>query len=388
MNPVRDILLPASKSIVQRYMLIGAVVFDDFYLRQKPTSHDVEVMGKALAYLSETVVDCADSGTALRLLTAYLATLPTPHILKGAERLSQRPIKPLVEALQQLGAEIADNWPLYIKGPLSGSETTIDASQSSQFLTALMLIAPTLPKGLTIVVEGEQASTPYIRMTEEVMRDCGVELMHNGNRLIIPHQSYRLPHREIEADWSAAAFFYEMVALQPTLQLQLHGLNADSWQGDAIAQAWFKPLGVTTAFNTDGALLKGAEEETEPLTYDFTNHPDLFMALAATACGKRHPFVFSGLHNLLYKESRRLGAMSQALRDLGFHVTTDENKGIMSYDGEWEKPQQDVVVDGCNDHRIVMALAPLKRLTRLHIKGEEAVAKSFPDFWNQFAKTL
>lgn len=388
MNPVRDIQLPASKSIVQRYMLIGAVVFDDFYQRLEPSSHDMEVMGKALADLSETEIDCADSGTALRLLTAYLATLPTPHILTGAERLSQRPIQPLVGALRQLGAEISGGWPLYIKGPLSGSETTIDASKSSQFLTALMLIAPTLPEGLTIVVEGEKSSTPYIRMTEEVMRDCGVEITHEENRLIIPHQSYLLPHREIESDWSAAAFFYEMVALQPTLQLQLYGLTADSWQGDAIAQTWFQPLGVTTTFNAKGARLRGTEEVAEPLIYDFTDHPDLFMALAVAACAKRHPFIFSGLRNLQHKESQRLRALSDALQTLGFGIAVDENEGTMSYDGQWDKPQQELIVDGCNDHRIVMALAPLKRLIKIGIKGEEAVAKSFPDFWNQFNKTL
>ncbi len=369
-------------------MLIGAVVFDYHYQSLRHESHDLEVMSLALSNLQQSTIDCADSGTALRLLTALLATQSTPHILTGTERLSHRPIQPLVEALRQLGADLSDSWPLRICGPLHGSRTTIDASQSSQFVTALMLIAPTLPEGLTIELTGELTSAPYIALTEKVMLDCGVTCRREGNAIVIPHQSYHLPHREIEADWSNAAFFYEMVALRPSLQLQLNRLFEHSWQGDAIAQQWFEPLGVETLFNAQGARLQSKTPTTDELSYDFTNHPDLFMPLAATACGMQRSFCFSGLKNLQHKESTRLTSMGTALRLLGFNVEVDEIDGTMSFDGQWEKPQQEVAVDGCNDHRIVMALTPLKGLVRLNIKGEEAVAKSFPNFLEQYQKTL
>lgn len=372
-------------------MLIGAVCCDPFYLPLASQSGDLKVMAEALASGSD-VVSANDSGTALRLLTAYFATLPTPHVLTGTERLAQRPIKPLVEALRLLGAEVSEVWPLRVCGPLKGNRTVIDASQSSQFLTALMLIAPTLADGLTIEVAGEMTSAPYVRLTEAVMRDCGAEVKHEGNCIVVPHAEYRLTHREVEADWSAAAFFYEAVALQPGLQLLLRGLRSDSWQGDAVVGEWFELLGVTTEFCAEGALLKGVAEmraeNAKPLTVDFRDYPDLFMAMAATACAKRRAFRFTGLSNLQHKESRRLTAMQTALRQLGFQMETDVAGGVMCFDGMRRDVQTEIIVDGCNDHRVVMALAPLRGLIPFRISGEDAVAKSFPDFFRQLSKTM
>ncbi|MDO4191091.1 MAG: hypothetical protein Q4D14_05340 [Bacteroidales bacterium] len=386
MNPLWEIQLPASKSIAQRYMLIGAVVCDDYYLNLRHHNNDLTVIANALSSTADTI-DVNDSGTALRLLTAYYATTPFLHKITGTERLRCRPIQPLIDALTTLGATITNTWPMTIKGPLEGGKVTIDTTQSSQFVTALMLIAPILPKGLDIHVIGKENSTPYIQLTEAVMKSCGVRCKRDGRHIIIPHQTYQLPHNTIEADWSAAAFFYETIALHPKQTLRLKNLFQHSWQGDAVVQHWFEPLGVTTTFVDNDVVLTATQpKEIRPQKLDFTHAPDLFPAMVATLCAKQIPFESIGLCNLKHKESNRLIAMEHALRQLGFAVTVDEEIGAMSYDGTWQKPSTTVEVDGCNDHRIVMALAPISTLITMKIKGENAVGKSFPDFWNQFNK--
>ena len=316
---------------------------------------------------SPFVVDIADCGTAARFLTTYLACHEGEWLLTGTERMKQRPIAPLVLALRNLGADIQyvekeACLPLRIIGkPISGGIVIIDMSQSSQFASSLLLAAPMWPQGLEMKLIGELSSLPYLEMTLTMMRHFGAKIEQSDRMIKVFPKHYHSMDFEITADWSAASYWYEMAALSEECEIRLRGLSMSSLQGDVVIVDWMKQLGVGTFVEKDAIVLRKIPYEKHLVCFDFSAHPDLYPAMAATCAGLGVEARFLGLDNLHLKESDRVDAMQTELSKL-------DNKPLhfLSY----------------NDHRIVMALAPLSMLVgSISFDHPEVVKKSYPGFW-------
>ena len=316
---------------------------------------------------SPFVVDIADCGTAARFLTTYLACHEGEWLLTGTERMKQRPIALLVLALRNLGADIQyvekeACLPLRIIGkPISGGIVIIDMSQSSQFASSLLLAAPMWPQGLEMKLIGELSSLPYLEMTLTMMRHFGAKIEQSDRMIKVFPKHYHSMDFEITADWSAASYWYEMAALSEECEIRLRGLSMSSLQGDVVIVDWMKQLGVGTFVEKDAIVLRKIPYEKHLVCFDFSAHPDLYPAMAATCAGLGVEARFLGLDNLHLKESDRVDAMQTELSKL-------DNKPLhfLSY----------------NDHRIVMALAPLSMLVgSISFDHPEVVKKSYPGFW-------
>ena len=407
-----EVCLPPSKSESNRALMIAAYggFAPDF--QNLSDSGDTMVLAKALESMSfqhgaargkesmlskaihktqqgASIIDIADCGTAARFLTTYLACHEGHWILTGTARMKQRPVKPLVDALHVLGAEIQyveqeGCLPLRIVGKsLSGGKVSIDMTQSSQFASSLLLAAPMFPQGLEIELLGSLSSLPYLEMTLAMMCHFLAQVEKKGRTVIVTPQPYRKQSFTIEPDWTAASYWYEMAAFSEECEIKLHGLSvpstglgtadsgtADSGtagsgtanlQGDAIITEWMKLFGVCTTALENGVLLTKMPFERRPLSFDFTNCPDLYPTMAATCAGLNVEANLTGLDNLALKESDRVVAMQTELAKLG-------NRPLRFC--------------AHNDHRIVMALAPLSmKFGPVAFDHPEVVQKSYPDFW-------
>ncbi|MBQ6306474.1 MAG: 3-phosphoshikimate 1-carboxyvinyltransferase [Bacteroidales bacterium] len=376
-----DINLPASKSESNRALMIAAYggFAPDF--QNLSDSNDTLCLAHALheIRLGNTLIDIADCGTAARFLTTYLACHEGDWLLTGTERMKQRPMVPIVEALRGLGADIQyvekeGSMPLRIVGkPILGGKVTVDMSQSSQFASSLLLAAPMWPQGLEMELIGELSSLPYLEMTLTMMRHFGAKIEQNDRMIKVFPKHYHSMDFEIEADWSAASYWYEMAALSEECKIRLHGLvgpstlrqaqgsGTSSLQGDVVIVDWMRQLGVGTFVEDMVVVLRKIPFEKRPLCFDFSAHPDLYPTMAATCAGLGLEARFLGLDNLHLKESDRVEAMQTELAKLSQHP-----------------------VHFCahNDHRIVMALAPLSMLVGpVHFDHPEVVEKSYPRFW-------
>ena len=365
-----DIQLPASKSESNRALMIAAYggFAPDF--QNLSDSNDTFVLSKALREIQQNkaVIDIADCGTAARFLTTFLACREGEWILTGTERMKQRPIAPLVEALRELGSDIQyveklGCLPLRIKGkPISGWKVQIEMHQSSQFASSLLLAAPMWLQGLEIELFGELSSLPYLEMTLTMMRHFGADVERDERTIFVKPKPYQSKSFTVEADWSAASYWYEMAALSDECEIRLRGLSLPSIQGDAVIVDWMKLLGVGTFVENDAIVLRKIPFEKRPLCFDFSAHPDLYPTLAATCAGLGVEAEFFGLDNLHLKESDRVGAMQAELAKIGRHP-----------------------LHFCahNDHRIVMALAPLSmKFGPVIFDHPEVVNKSYPRFWS------
>lgn len=392
--------LPASKSLSARALLIEALSGGG-HLENLSDCDDTRVLRKAL-HAPEEEIDIMAAGTAMRFATAYFATREgEEHIITGTERMRQRPIRPLVDALRQLGADIEYTGkegfpPLKIRGTrLTGGNISIPADISSQYISALLMIGPTLKNGLTLNLLGEVASRPYINMTLGVMRTFGAEAeWQDQQSLAVKPKPYRAGITYcIEPDWSAASYWYEMAALNENryTQLLLAGLKEDSLQGDACVAKWFEPLGVKTAFSAEGAVLTPcpATAGNAEWPLDFSDCPDLAQTFVVTAALKRIKFKFTGLKSLLIKETDRIAALQSELAKLGYGIRQFQttvnghtDHGIC-YDGNRGEMTDHNGIDTFEDHRMAMSFAPAAlKFPGLRINHPEVVSKSYPDFWN------
>lgn len=367
---MKEIRLPLSKSIANRLLLIAAAggwpdplsEYSDDVL-----CDDLRLMRAALFRRRSSIVEVGDSGTAMRLLTAYFASLDGAGVeLALSKRLSERPIYPLIDALRGLGADriIKEGQSLILNGTtMRGGRTNIDASASSQFISALMLVAHSFEKGLDLRPQGEIVSAPYIGMTARLMRSCGaeVDISADFRRIAVAPGRYSAPSPSLlELDWSAAAFFYEYVALSGK-PVNLVGLKPDSLQGDRRVAELFEGLGVQTLFHSEGALLKPIKRTADTFEADLRDTPDLYPALKVTLSLLKIPHVLTGLETLSLKESDREAAVAAGLRKMA-----TEERGC---------------IDTCNDHRIVMAFATARAAGyRLELNSVAAARKSFPSF--------
>jgi 3-phosphoshikimate 1-carboxyvinyltransferase len=386
------VALPASKSISNRALLIHAL--SDKVARPDNISvcDDTEAMLNALGSAEQTR-DVGAAGTAMRFMTAYLAVTPGTHIITGSERMKHRPIAILVDALRALGATIEYEGeegfpPLRITGEKhAGGTLTLAGNVSSQYISALLMIGPTLEQGLTLILTGEIVSRPYIEMTMRIMRDHGATVAWTDDHTIsVSHGCYqRTTPYEIENDWSAASYWYEICSLgafPSSDTLLLPRLYSQSSQGDSAVSDLFANLGVTTEFTAEGVLLRrNAENMTSRLDYDFCNQPDLAQTFVVTCLMHRIPFRFTGLHSLRIKETDRIEALEREARKLGY-VLHDEQDSILTWNGETCAADALPTIDTYEDHRMAMAFAPCCLKTkRIAINHPQVVTKSYPGYW-------
>ncbi len=392
-----DIQLPNSKSVLARIAVMravagGAVVLCD-------GCDDVRVIVSALNVILEAddgvvEVDVHQSGTALRLLTAFCATRRGVFEITGDDRLCQRPVKPLVDALRSMGASIAylqheGYAPLRISGGgLRGGRVAVDASVSSQFVTALMLVAPSLSGGLIIDLQGKQVSGSYISLTAQLMRDAGVAVECNGSQIVVPQSSYNIENLPItDVDWSAAAVWYAVMSVMCNGDLLLSGLDSRSSQPDVAVAEIFAKLGVVSRQTPKGVVISrsmGNSIVDSDFTIDMSGNPDVVMPLVAALLLKDITFCIKGISTLRLKESDRIAALIAEMGKLGYEL--QEECGLLVWRGGKSVVNEPVTLDSHNDHRIAFTAAIMSLRHKIEITGAESVVKSYPNFWQEFEK--
>ncbi len=400
--------LPASKSISARALMVGTLAG-----RSKLTNlsdcDDTVVLERAFRQRAD-VIDILAAGTAMRFSTAFFAaTQSGTHVITGTERMRQRPIRLLVDALRSLGADIsyagAEGFPpLRITGrKLEGGEARIAGGVSSQYISALLMIAPTLEKGLRLTLEGDVISRPYIDMTLSIMRTFGAKAAWETDAVIsIAPGGYVPTDYAVEPDWSAASYWYELVALSPDADacVTLPGLQRDSLQGDSVVAEIFSNLGVRTTFTAEGAVLtkQPLSHAGRTLEVDFTKCPDLAQTVVATCAMLGQSFAFTGLQTLKIKETDRILALQTELARLGITVLADDARmwtpqcGIIADDAATSVPtnaaEATPEIQTYHDHRMAMAFAPCAfRFDALRIAHPDVVTKSYPAFWTHLKNT-
>ncbi len=381
----RELQITGSKSESNRALILQAL-YPAIELENLSNSDDTLVLKEALKSESGNV-DIHHAGTAMRFLTAYFSAREGVEItLTGSERMHQRPIKLLVDALRTLGADITyinkEGFPpLKIKGKiLTGEKVSLEARISSQYISALMLIAPSLPSGLEITLVGKVTSTPYILMTLEFLKYFGISATFEGQVIKIdPANEVANKKLDIESDWSSASYFYSIAALCSGSRIKLSNYRKNSFQGDAGVATIYKKLGVTTTYEENFILLeKTSFKKPRSLHLDLQDMPDLAQTIAVTCLGLGIGCDLQGLHTLKIKETDRLLALKTEIEKLGGQIKITDDCLQLSPGGTIKK---NVSVATYNDHRMAMAFAPLALLVPLKIEDFEVVSKSYPDFW-------
>nr|WP_044653709.1 3-phosphoshikimate 1-carboxyvinyltransferase [Bacteroides acidifaciens] len=381
------IQLPASKSISNRALIINALAEGNHTPDNLSDCDDTYVMIKALTD-GEDIIDIMAAGTAMRFLTAYLSVTPGERTITGTARMQQRPIQILVNALRELGAEIdyVNNEgfpPLRIKGAeLKGNEITLKGNVSSQYISALLMIGPALKNGLILHLTGEIISRPYINLTLQLMQDFGAKAAWTSpDSISVAPQPYTSIPFTVESDWSAASYWYQIVALSPQAEVELLGLFHNSYQGDSRGAEVFSRLGITTEFTPKGVKLKKTGKAPERLEEDFVDIPDLAQTFVVTCVLMNIPFRFTGLQSLKIKETDRIAALKNELRKLGY-VIEEENDSILTWNGERCEPDETPVIATYEDHRMAMAFAPaIFYCPNMQIADPQVVTKSYPGYW-------
>ncbi len=400
------ITLPLSKSIINRLMVINRLSGGLQIKGLVPDSTDTVVMQKLLQEITNnnfnkdtfTEINVGNAGTVMRFLTALLAVTPGNWLITGTDRMQNRPIKPLTDALQSLGAELifknkTGYPPVQIVGnpQLKGGSVQLNAGISSQFISALMMLGPVLKDGFSIRLEGEIISASYIRMTQSLMQKAGADIEFTGNTVIIKEQKYKdIDYFTIvEPDWSAAAFWYQIAAFSHDAHIVLHGLRSNSVQGDSVLPAIFSDLGITSLFTDEGLLLtKSSQPAVREFNYDFTECPDLAQAVIVTCAALGIKGHFTGLKTLRVKETDRIEALRNELTKLGYGVDVVEDQIFLTGTTFSNKHNHSAVMVKCyDDHRMAMSFATLAILRNdICIEEPEVVKKSYPGFWDDMAK--
>jgi len=384
-NLIGEIQITGSKSESNRALILRAL-YPSISLNNLSNSDDTSVLQKALK-TSNGLVDIHHAGTAMRFLTAYFATKEGVEVvLTGSSRMQERPIKLLVNALIDLGADISyleqEGFPpLKITGKkLLKSSVNVQANISSQYISALMLIGASLPNGLIINLEGPVTSTPYINMTLKLLHYFGIEAKFEGQVISIqPKSIVESKTFEIESDWSSASYYFSIVALGKSGQLNLKNYKQESLQGDSKIIPIYQAFGIQTSFgNNELQLLKNTSKKPKILNLDLQNMPDLAQTIAVTCIGLGIGCELKGLHTLKIKETDRLVALKNELEKFGAAVVITDNSLSLAPSSSLK---ENVEIETYNDHRMAMAFAPLALKVPLIIKDAEVVSKSYPEFW-------
>jgi len=393
--------LDGSKSISNRALIVMALSGGDpaKWLSNLSSSKDTITLRRLLAHTGDTF-DAGDAGTTFRFMCAYLALQPGVQILTGSDRMRERPVGPLVLALRELGADIRflekEGYPPLQIGtfkPRGRREIHMAADVSSQFLSALALIAPYLPEGLALIPEGPLVSKPYLDMTIQLMRHFGAQASWQGDALVVEPGRYQARPLKVEADWSAASYWYAMAAFADTLDLSLEGLFAGSWQGDAVLPDMMQLFGIQTEFYTRGdtsaiRLSKSGAAPRPFFEWDFIGCPDIAQTLAVVCAGLGVEGLFTGLETLSIKETDRIAALRIELKKVGVtfarlpaHFSKKQaGKTFYTLNGKasWSEAPTFATY---GDHRMAMAFAPLAFWGPVNMEHPEVVKKSYPGFW-------
>lgn len=394
--------LPLSKSISNRALIMDALASVPVRDREVADCDDTAAVRSALSLLGEmpkgACINVGMAGTAMRFLTAYVAAVPGLEAeLDGDARMRERPIGPLVDALRRCGADIEYAGregfpPLRIKGrQLVGGEMDIDAAVSSQFVSALLMVAPTFSSPLSLRLQGEISSFPYIKMTVSMMERRGISCELYGATVTVEPGKYLSDSEPIERDWSAASYWYEIAAISAGW-VTLDGLRLPSLQGDAVAAKYFERLGIISGTENDegetidGMVLTPSPEVHSRLDLDLSDNPDLAPALAVTCCMVGVPFHFTGLASLKIKETDRLRALCRELAKLSYDVEIIRDSELA-----WQMQrcpvERLVPIETYGDHRMAMAMAPAALFVPgLTIRHAEVVSKSYPEFWEHMRR--
>ncbi|MGL2964982.1 3-phosphoshikimate 1-carboxyvinyltransferase [Flavobacterium sp. XGLA_31] len=397
-NPKSAIAITGSKSETNRLLLLQAL-YPNLTLQNTSNSDDSQVMQKALSSSEEATIDVHHAGTAMRFLTAYFAIQQDREVvLTGSSRMQERPIQILVEALRQLGADIRyeknDGYPpIRIKGKkLLLNRVSLPANVSSQYISALLLIAPKLENGLELILEGEITSVPYIQMTLALLNEIGVETTFFENVISVKPQftisfapfAFGSSHNSqftIESDWSSASYFYSIVALSDIgTTITLSSYKKNSLQGDSVLAEIYQSFGVETVFENNTIRLSKTEKVNLPsVFFDLNNTPDIAQTIVVSCFGLGMGCHLTGLHTLKIKETDRLEALKKELTKLGASVSVTDDSLTLEPS---TTIRDTVVIKTYQDHRMAMAFAALALKTNIIIEEAEVVSKSYPSFWD------
>ncbi len=379
--------LPSSKSESNRLLIIKALTPKHFEIKNLSNADDTVTLANLLANETETL-NCGSGGTTFRFLLALTALRGEKKILTCSKQLSQRPIKPLVEALLKMGANITylneiGFPPLEIgKGDFSNNrEIEIEANISSQFISALLLIAPVLPNGLKLKLKGNILSQPYIELTLALMKAHGITSHFIENEISIAPQHYIASNTSVSSDWSAASYFYELAVFSQSAKIELAGLSFSSMQGDKIISELMKPFGIASIANANGiTLVKNQITLPHYFEYNFQNCPDLVQTMALLCVGLGIEAKLYGIDNLIHKETNRVLALVHEIKKMGTAVTAHSN--TLFIEANPNPTISNVAFNTYEDHRMAMALAPLAaKYNSIILDDLYVVSKSFPNYW-------
>ncbi len=391
------IKLASSKSESNRALIINALCGFKGELKNLASARDTQTMIRLLQEEDGPIADVLDAGTTMRFLTAYFASKGQTKELTGTTRMQERPIGILVDALRKIGVEIEylnkEGYPPHqIKGFKEQISDTLQirGDVSSQYISALLMIAPTLPKGLTLELTGELGSIPYITMTIQLMEEFGVKTDADweNKMLKVKPQKYKPVSFQVESDWSGASYWYSLVALSPyeDTRVELLGLKKNSLQGDSAIVQIMNYLGVKSEFNLTGVVLTKKDSKAS-LEWDFTNCPDLAQTVAVTCVAKNIPAKFTGIESLKIKETDRVLALQNELAKLGGVLQEIEENYLYEVKKVTEITETPVIKT-YEDHRMAMAFAPVAMIHDIVIEEPGVVVKSYPEFWDDMGKVL
>ena len=378
-------LLPASKSISNRALIINALAGGQSNLFNLSDANDTQLMMR-LVNSSEKIIDVEDAGTTMRFLTAYYSITNQRKILTGTARMKERPIGVLVEALRTIGARIEylekDGFPPHELAGFDGQKTnkvSVRGDISSQYISALMMIAPILPQGLTIRLEGRVGSRPYIEMTSALLKHFGVNCNVQANEITFTHQAFTPAPFTVESDWSAASYWFSFAALANGADILLPKLSDHSFQGDSAVRKIMVDLGVESEF-INGRLKLTKKQCAQECRWDFTHCPDLAQTVAVVCAAKNIKGYFTGMESLRIKETDRIAALQNELSKIGADLIEDDS-------AHWRLIPSGALPASASfltyeDHRMAMAFAPLATLMDVEIERPNVVKKSYPNFWN------
>ncbi|OEJ99614.1 3-phosphoshikimate 1-carboxyvinyltransferase [Roseivirga misakiensis] len=378
--------LEASKSESNRALIINALSGNTSAISNLSNARDTQTMLRLLTSNEETL-DVLDAGTTMRFLTAYSALGKNPRVLTGTPRMQKRPIKILGKALKQIGAKVKylknDGYPPMKITPIKDQKKErirMKGDVSSQFISAILMIAPALPEGLILELIGKIGSRPYIQMTLDMMKLFGIQSSWTNNTIEVKPQPYQSYPYQVESDWSGASYWFSFAALAESAEIKLLGLRQKSLQGDIAIVRIMNQLGVMSTFEADGVLLQKIPARNE-VEIDFSDCPDLAQTVAVV-CGVKHiSCKMTGLESLRIKETDRIKALKRELKKFNIKLKETE-EGVWEIKSKFQPGQPEVTIETYEDHRMAMAFAPLSTQQDILIKDPSVVDKSYPSFWN------
>ena len=386
------IYLNSSKSESNRLLIIKALSEKEITIKNLSKANDSVLLKNLLESENLVVWDAQDAGTSFRFLTSFLAIKKEHVVLSGTERMKQRPVKVLVDALNKIGAEILylENEgfpPIYVKGKINQVKNKLDipGDISSQYISSLLLIAPLLEKGIEINIEEPFYSRPYVNMTLNLMNSFGIKSEVKGNKISIKNQEFSSGSYIVESDWSAASYWYSILSISDDINnLTLQGLKKKSNQGDSVISELMKSFGVNTQYKEDGIVLTKIKFDTEEIELDFRDCPDLAQTILVVAAYHKIKLKVSGVESLKIKETDRLLAMKNELKKIGCDFYEEGNYWLL--EKRRREIDDELSIDTYKDHRMAMAFAPLASKKSIIINDPDVVVKSYPTYWEDLKK--